>query len=186
MTEDTHGDLAGKLLIATPLLLDPNFYRTVVYLHEHSADGAMGLVLNRLTPARLDDHLPQWAEAVSAPPAVFFGGPVSNEVAVGLAHRPEVPPDDWEPDSLGIGLVDLSLSPGTFGKLGASRVYSGYSGWTGGQLEAELTTGSWIVAVARMEDVFTPAPEDLWRTVLRRQKGSAGLYASFPDDPRAN
>ncbi|MFQ5554088.1 MAG: YqgE/AlgH family protein, partial [Acidimicrobiia bacterium] len=70
--------LIGRLLVATPHLYDPNFYRTVVWIVEHGSEGALGLVLNRPTTEALGDHLPGWAAAAVAPHVVFVGGPVDN------------------------------------------------------------------------------------------------------------
>ena len=178
--------LAGRLLVATPLLVDPNFYRTVIYIAEHSADGALGLILNRPSEEPVANHLPEWEPHIGASSVVFIGGPVANEVAVGVVKDPEVTPAGWEPVAGGVGLVDLALGPDAVGSVAAVRVYSGYSGWVAGQLEVEVATGSWIVTDAESDDVFTADPEHLWRAVLRRQPDRRSLYAWFPDDIRSN
>lgn len=177
--------LAGQLLVASPALLDPNFYRTVVYIAEHGDAGALGLVLNRPTDAPVADHLPEWAKVVSAPPVVFVGGPVSNEIAVGLARAPDTPPESWQPIE-GSGLVDLSAGPDTLGGVDALRVFSGYSGWMEQQLELELATDSWFVVPALPSDLFSEHPMSLWHDVLARQPGRLAFYAGFPEDPRTN
>lgn len=178
--------VAGKLLVATPMLLDPNFYRTVLYILEHSEDGALGLVLNRATDEPIADHLPGWGGSLTDPEVVFVGGPVANEIAVGVVRAPQHPPDGWAPTQDGIGLVDVGLGPDAFGDTDGARVFSGYAGWVGGQLEVELSTGSWIVVSGSRDDVFTGDPGGLWRRILRRQTDRRALYASFPDDPRSN
>lgn len=174
--------LAGRLLVAAPHLLDPNFYRTVVYIAEHGESGALGLVLNRITDAPVADHLPDWAPHVTHPAFVFVGGPVSNEVAVGLARAPSIVPESWSPGFDGSGLIDLAAGPEAVGGLDALRVFSGYSGWMEGQLEEELETDSWFVVPALPSDLFTGDPERLWRDVLRRQPGRLSLYANFPHE----
>ena len=179
------GSIAGRLLVASPSLLDPNFYRTVVYIAEHGEAGALGLVLNRPTDAPVDDHLPDWAPAVSSPAVVFVGGPVSNEIAVGLARAPGTPPAEWLPIE-GSGLVDLSAGPGALGGVDALRIFSGYSGWVEGQLEVELATDSWFVVPALPSDLYSEHPTTLWRDVLARQPGRLAFYADFPEDPSAN
>ena len=60
---DMPGDLQGKLLVAGPSLLDPNFARTVVLLLAHGEHGALGLVLNRPTVTSLSSPLPEWDDA---------------------------------------------------------------------------------------------------------------------------
>ena len=68
----------------------------------------------------------------------------------------------------------------------ALRVFAGYSGWSGGQLELELENGGWFVVEAEDSDVFTDRPEQLWRDVLRRQPGSLRSVAYFPTEPGWN
>ena len=177
---------AGHLLIATPLLQDPNFYRSVVYVAEHDGSGAVGIVLNRPTDQSIGEHLPGWSDLMSEPPVVFIGGPVANDVAIGLGRDPVIEPISWQPTGPGIGLLDLAGRPEELIGIGDARAYSGYAGWIGGQLEAELRTGSWLSADALADDVFTDDPGGLWRSVLQRQEGTARLYASFPDDLRFN
>jgi putative transcriptional regulator len=70
--------------------------------------------------------------------------------------------------------------------LGALRIFAGYAGWSPGQLQDEIDEGAWYVVEAETGDAFTNNPEDLWRTVLRRQTGDLALMATFPDDPTLN
>ena len=66
------------------------------------------------------------------------------------------------------------------------RIFSGYAGWGGGQLEGEIAQDAWFVVDAQPDDVFTESPESLWRDVLLRQKGDVRMYARFPEDPSLN
>ena len=68
----------------------------------------------------------------------------------------------------------------------AVRVFAGYSGWGGGQLEAEITAGAWFVVDAEPTDALTDDPEELWREVLRRQGGRLAMFATCPADPSQN
>lgn len=170
---------AGRLLVAAPQLIDPNFYRTVVLLLQHGEEGTVGLVLNRRTRELVGDHLPDWAEHTAQPGYVHYGGPVEPEMAIGLALT-----RDGEPTGVpGLSLIDLSSPPQAGGP--SVRIYSGYSGWGRGQLEAELSSGSWYVAQASPEDPFAD-PQDQWRRVLRRQPGHIALVSTFPDDVTMN
>ncbi len=178
--------LAGRLLVATPHLCDPNFYRTVVWIVEHNADGAMGVVLNRPTEERLVDHLPRWAPHAADPPVVFVGGPVSNDIAVGVADSPNPTPEAFTPTVDNIGLLDLSTDPESLESVRRLRVFSGYAGWMRAQLELELSNGGWFLADVVSGDVFTDDPRGLWKRVLRRQPGRVAFYATFPPDPTQN
>ncbi|HKX75980.1 MAG TPA: YqgE/AlgH family protein [Acidimicrobiia bacterium] len=176
------GYVAGQLLVASPLLLDPNFFRSVVLILQHDEDGAVGVVLNRPSTEPVVDHLPEWAPRLEGDGVVFLGGPVEPEVAIGVVRttRPGQPTPVAE-----VGMVDLGDDPAAANS-GPIRVYSGYAGWGSGQLEAELAEGAWVVVSAQAEDVFTPDPSRLWSEVLRRQRGSLALLASFPPDPALN
>jgi putative transcriptional regulator len=179
--------LAGKLLVATPDLGDPNFYRSVVFIVEHDdVEGVLGLVLNRPTEATVAEHLPRWHDVASDPAVVFVGGPVTPDVAIGVVAAPGQPPEGWTPALGAVGLADLSGSPDDLGGVERCRVFAGYSGWVAGQLEMELAIDSWFVVDADESDVFSDAPQDLWRTVLSRQPSRLSWLANYPPDPRLN
>lgn len=182
------GSLRGALLVAGPGLIDPNFARSVVLVCDHSADAALGLILNRPTRAEVGMFLPDWVSAVATPPVVFEGGPVQRETAVALA---EVDPWPATVDAMavvhGAGLIDISAGPAALGEgLRRLRIFSGYAGWGGGQLEGEVAGGDWFVVTAEPTDLFPADAAALWRRVLRRQRGRTALYATFPDDLHTN
>jgi len=181
------GSTAGRLLVATPTLLDPNFYRAVLLMLEHDANGALGVVLNRPLDHRVADHLPGWAPYLTEPGQIFLGGPVQSEMAVGVARRPDAATrDDWPSVLDGIGVVDVSADPATIDGIDRMRIFAGYAGWSAGQLEFEIAAGSWFVFDATPDDVFTDDPAGLWRRVVRRQPGRVALYADHPFDPSTN
>ena len=181
--------LAGRLLVASPVLTDENFARTVVLVCMHDEAGALGFVLNRpMLDLPVVDTLPQWDDRCARPSNVFEGGPVSPTVGSALARvSGRVPAEGWTPviDNLGVlALTRPSAEP--FFDITAMRIYSGYAGWTGGQLDAEVKDGGWFVEPSATEDIFTPEPESLWQRVLKRQTGAMAMFAFFPTDPRAN
>jgi putative transcriptional regulator len=182
--------LRGKLLVATPKLLDPNFVRTVVLLCFHDENGAFGLVLNRpVESAPLGEHLPEWTEAAANPAVVFSGGPVEPSHAFGLGRlRPSASPpsEGWTEVLPGVGIIDLTSPGALLPRLQAVRVFAGYAGWAGGQLESELEEDAWFVVEPTADDVFSDDPEGLWRAVLRRQRGQLAMFAWVPLDPRLN
>jgi len=171
--------LAGSLLVATPVLFDPNFYRTVVLLLQHDEDGCLGVVLNRPSDEPVSEHLPDWAPRVPDPGTVHFGGPVDPAVAIGLALAGE----GMSTPVPGLSLVDLSEPPDESSH--PVRIYAGYSGWGADQLEAEIATGSWYVVQASPEDPFD-TDEGQWRRVLRRQPNFLSVVSTFPEDPDLN
>lgn len=180
--------LTGRLLVATPALNDPNFERTVVLLVAHEPGGALGVVLNRATEVPVSDVLGGWGSLAGNPPVVFEGGPVQPEAAICLARtRPGNEPTGFSQVSGPIGTVDLSRDPDSLKEaLEGVRVFAGYAGWDGGQLESEIATGSWFVFDALPGDPLFPQPDDLWPMVLRRQGGLTAAVAHFPADPTLN
>lgn len=188
--------LSGHLLVAEPALRDPNFSRTVVYLIEHSAGGALGLVLNRPGQVTVRDAIPSWGTYIAGDERVFVGGPVNPEGAICLARAADgstfPPVDDDEPAPLRpitptIAVVDLHRDPSDVPSgVSELRIFGGYAGWSGGQLEGELAAGGWYVLSAADDDVFCPEPAVLWHDVLRRQPGELRSRAFFPEDPSVN
>ncbi len=81
--------LKGHLLVAGPGLHDPNFRRTVILVGEHGDEGALGVVLNRMSDSRVDDALPELAGLVDGAEAVHVGGPVQPSAIVVLAEFEE-------------------------------------------------------------------------------------------------
>jgi putative transcriptional regulator len=186
--------LAGRLLVATPLLGDPNFRRSVVLVVEDEpGEGTLGVVLNRPTETPVELVLESWTDLVTQPPVVFRGGPVSPNSALGLAMVPgEDEPVGWRAlDGMTlrsrIGLVDLDAPPQLLeGGIASLRVFAGYAGWGPGQVQAEIEEGAWYVLPAEPADAFAAEPERLWQTVLRRAGGTLALVATYPDDPALN
>lgn len=194
MTEVT--SLTGRLLVATPVLSDPNFDRAVVLLLDHDEEGSLGVVLNRPTPVDVGDILEAWAGLAGEPGVVFQGGPVSLDAALGVAVVPSGGegagedgdgPLGWRRVHGAIGLVDLEAPPELLAaELGSLRIFAGYAGWGAGQLEDELSEGAWYVVESEPGDVSSPDPERLWRSVLRRQRSELAMVATYPDDPSLN
>ena len=181
-----NGSTKARLLVATPELLDPNFHRSVVLVLEHNDDGALGVVLNRPRLVSGGDVVPQWADRLAFPSRLHSGGPVSEDSVIGLALGPAGGIDGLSPLLGQLGVVDLHRSPEELPDVEPVRLFAGYSGWSAGQLEAELLAGGWIVVDALPEDALTPSPEELWQAVLGRQPGLLGHLAGYPDDPRLN
>lgn len=171
--------LRGQLLVAAPSLFD-YFRRSVVLVLEHSAEGAMGVVLNRRSEARVADVIPDLAELPGAQEPVRLGGPVSPESAVALGDF-ELPAEAGKQVLGSLGTLDPDADNSSLRRL---RVYAGYTGWAAGQLDGELEEEAWIVCEADEEDPFTDG--DLWAQALMRKGGKYRLLATMPSDPSAN
>jgi putative transcriptional regulator len=182
-----HDSIRGRILVATPALLDPNFDRTVIFVLEHNEEGAIGVVLNRPSELPVATTIERWAGRTVPPGVIFIGGPVSPSSVIALAS---VVLDDsganWHQILGRIGTVDLDVEPSEVPGLDEVRMFAGYAGWSAGQLEAELLEEGWFVLDAELTDVHTDDPFDLWWEVLSRQKGPLGRLANYPRNPRDN
>lgn len=180
---------AGQLLVATPSLKDPNFDRTVVLLVAHEPGGALGVVLNRPTEVPVSAVLRDWSPLAREPAVLFEGGPVRPESAICLARMrgPARRMKGFQPVSGPVGTIDLTVDPDRMRDvITGIRVFAGYSGWSAGQLEEEISAGSWFELDALPGDAFMERPDDLWPMVLRRQGGMMAAVAHFPPDPALN
>ena len=171
--------LRGQLLIAAPSLHD-YFRRTVVLVLEHTPDGAMGVVLNRASEARVVEVVPQLAELAGDEELVRIGGPVSPESVVAIGEFDDIA----EAGTHVVGAVG-TLDPGEENaSLRRIRVYAGYAGWAPGQLDGELEADAWVVMEPEPGDPFSDG--DLWAEALSRKGGSYRLLATMPADPSLN
>ncbi len=178
--------LRGRALVASPYLGDPNFMRTVVYMLQHTEDGALGLVLNRPTATTVGYRFEQLIERrVSCEAPLYRGGPVDGPMVMlhQLGEEPEAVYIETDyPKMLEIcsdGLQDENRY----------RVFEGYSGWAGGQLESEMADGGWLIWDLDPAEVFRP-PDEIWQFAVRqigREILSAGIpVARMPKNPGDN
>ena len=176
----------GQLLVAGPTLLDPNFWRTVVLIVEHSEEGALGLVLNRPSETNIGEAVPQLGQLLDPGERLFIGGPVQPSAVIVLAQF-EDPTDAALLAFDDVGVLGTGATPEepTAG-VRAGRAFLGHAGWGAGQLDGELERGDWILEPARLEDAFADQARGLWSDVLTRKGGSYALVARMPADPSMN
>lgn len=176
----------GRLLVATPVIGDPNFERTVILLLAHGAEGAFGVVLNRPSGSEVSEIIPQWADTAAEPKVMFIGGPVGANAVIGLGRTgPDHQPTSWQPLIHDVGTLDLNATEDA-AQCPEVRLFAGSAGWAAGQLEDELAEGAWWLVEAATEDVFSAEPPGLWSHVLRRQAGPIAWFANHPRDPTTN
>jgi putative transcriptional regulator len=179
--------LKGRLLVASPALIDPNFLRCVVLLAEHSEEGgAMGVVLSRPTETSVAEAAPALEPLVEEDAVVHVGGPVEPAAVLVVAEFED--PGDAAVvvfDSVGFMSGGSELDRVAAATRNA-RIFVGYAGWAPGQLEAELAEESWFVLEPEPADVFSEASAELWSAVLGRQEGTLSLLARLPLDPSVN
>lgn len=152
--------LKQHFLIAMPHMADPTFSQTLIYLVEHSQDGAMGLVVNRPSGLNLSDVLEQLRpeqtpSALCHTLPIFSGGPVQTDRGFVL-H----PSDEQFQATLDLGELGMTTSQDVLFAIadghGPKRhlVALGYAGWDAGQLEAELADNVWLSCPAQSHILF--------------------------------
>jgi putative transcriptional regulator len=177
---------AGRLLVATPLLGDPHFSRTVVYILEHDGGGTVGVVLNRPSHTPVGQVLPDWHDAVTEPQVVFSGGPVQPDGALCLGVLAGGVPGMREVVD-GVATVDLDGDVTVVAPAAQRlRVFAGHAGWSPGQLEMEIDERAWWVVTGSPDDLFSADPRSMWSRVLRRQRSPLNLVSTYPPDPGLN
>jgi putative transcriptional regulator len=175
----------GQLLIAGPRLVDPNFWRTVVLIVEHTDDGALGLVLNRPSETTVGEAVTELQQLLDVDDPVYVGGPVQPSALIVLAEF-EQPEEAALISFEDIGVLAGGAQEDPVTGVRRGRAFVGHSGWGAGQLDDELERGDWILEPARREDAFTESPLRLWESVLTRKGGSYALVARMPADPSVN
>ncbi len=180
--------LQGHFLVASPHLADGNFYRSVVLMVKHDEEGAFGLILNRPTGNTIREIWQMISEQdLDCDRPLYLGGPVSGPLV--CLHRikscgeAQVLPGVYfsaHKDQL-LQIVAQTKKP--------FRLFTGYAGWDGGQLEAELAAGGWLHTRADKKLVFYD-DEDLWEQVVRGIGedilGPAIKTRHVPEDPSLN
>ncbi|SFD33596.1 YqgE/AlgH family protein [Spirosoma endophyticum] len=176
----------GDLLIAEPFMGDTNFERSVILVCEHSPAGTFGLVLNQLT----DIHLGDVIEDIQPDLPLFVGGPVQQNTLHFIHRRPDLIDSSirlreglyWSGD---FDEIKRAINVGTLSERDI-RFFIGYSGWSEGQLDAELSQKAWIISSTSADFLFDTPTKEFWRGVLKRMGGEYKSIAHYPVDPRLN
>lgn len=178
---------AGAFLVSVPQMMDPNFMHSVVLVCEHNAQGAVGLVVNRRSPATVRELLPEHPVLSRVDFPVFAGGPVGLDT-LQFVHRAADRIGGGHELSNGLVLggsmqdlarfLDESPRPER-----SVRLFLGYAGWGEDQLDAELQTGSWVPAPPDPELVFSvEPPAAVWRAALRSIGDQGEGLSQLPPD----
>jgi putative transcriptional regulator len=162
--------MAPCLLVASPLLLDPNFLHSVVLLVEHDDQGSMGVILNRplpLTLARIceESHLHYGGKDEAT---AWRGGPVDPQRGIilvrgGLPAEEDTVLDFTDFISFRKDLLESLLLDPT----AAFRLFLGYSGWGPEQLDGEMEQGAWARLPLSSEWLFSEEPKGLWQKAIQ-------------------
>jgi len=178
---------SGKILLAEPFMLDPNFKRSTVLLCEHNEQGSLGFIMNKPLEVRITELIADFPDFETE---VFFGGPVQTDT-VHYLHNLGSLLEDSIPVCPGV------YWGGNFEKLKflissqlvdpqQIRFFIGYSGWSEGQLEDEMTYGSWILADMHANYLFKSSPDELWRQVMYNKGRNYTVISEMPEDMSLN
>ena len=174
MAEFNQISLKGQFIIAMPLLADPNFHKTVTCICEHTAQGAMGMIINRTFPALSNkdilkelklDYRPD-----TEPRPIHTGGPVHVD-EIFVLHGP---PFDWQgclpvTERMALSNTLDILRAIAEGKGPDSYLITlGCAGWGPGQLEAELKDNAWLTCAIDEDIVFKLPTESRWEAAVRK------------------
>lgn len=155
--------LKNHFLIAMPSLKDTNFNKSVIYLHQHSKKGAMGLVINKPLHVNVGSVLRHLDieildKSIETEP-VLMGGPVGQEHGFVLHNE-------------GTNII-ISASKETLRDIAAGKgpknhlITLGYSGWQPGQLEQELIRNDWLIAPLNHSILFSEPLDNRWEQAAK-------------------
>lgn len=179
----------GRILLASPLLNDYHFSRTVILMVNHEEDGDMGVILNRdfRYHISLNELVPELKEMPAIP--VFKGGPVGRDTMFFIHDIEDIK------DSLPLG-NGLFLN-GDFSQMihyiksgnpikEKARFYLGYSGWEKDQLQEEMKENTWIVSELSKKRLFKESYKDLWLNSMNDMGEPYRTWAKYPHIPSLN
>lgn len=173
----------GSILIAEPFMVDPNFKRSVVAVCDYTEEeGTVGFVLNKPLGLQINELITDFP---SFEADVYFGGPVQTD-SIHYVHNVG---DLLEKSTK---VVDGVWWGGDFEKLKFLirsdmvqphniRFFVGYSGWSPGQLEEEMVSGSWVLSDLDANYLFKSKPKKLWKQVLKNIGDTHSVIAQMPD-----
>ncbi len=178
--------LAGKLLISAPHLSD-FFTRSVILMMEYNENGSLGFVVNKPVEEKLHEIIQDFPEFDAK---IMLGGPVETDL-INFIHRAGEILDGgveigngiyWGGnfETLKILAEAKKLNPDDF------IFFLGYSGWSGGQLDEELNSNTWIITKTDIDIIFDVKAIDKWSIALKRMGGDYTTISSFPIDPSVN
>ncbi|MDB6115107.1 MAG: hypothetical protein JWQ83_881 [Lacunisphaera sp.] len=175
--------LAGQLLLAHPVMQDPNFKRSVVLLSAHNEEGAMGVVLNRPLGKQLAEINAGFALGPLAGVPLYAGGPVEPEQLILVSWQ-------WLEEERAFQLhfgIEPEKAAELIGTPGLTvRGFLGYSGWTKGQLENEMKHDTWFLTAVEGRQLDHSDGTALWRNLLGALDPELKLLANEPEDPTVN
>ncbi len=177
----------GKILISEPFLRDVTFGRSVILLVDHTEEGSMGLVINKLLPLLLNEIIMEFKYLNEIP--LYKGGPVATDTLFYLHTLTDIP-----------GSISISKGlylNGDFDEIkkyilqgneinGHIRFFLGYSGWESEQLHNEIKENTWLVSEEEKSYLMKDNTKDMWRKALEKLGSKYETWSRFPQVPTFN
>ncbi len=157
------------LLVATPSMADNRFKRTVILMINHGDEGSFGIIINRSLSINLQSIAKESGLPCELPveSKAFYGGPVEPQKGMVLVKGGLPMPDDTVIDWIHFvssrkDLLESLLDDATH----EFRLYLGYSGWGPGQLDDEISQGTWVTKPLISEWLLSDNSDSLWEVIL--------------------
>lgn len=177
----------GDILLAEPFMADSNFIQATILLTDYHETGSIGFILNKPINMKVNDLLASFPKIDSD---VFFGGPVATDTIHYLHNVGELLEGSklvangvyWggDFDKLKFLIKSELIQPHQI------RFYVGYAGWTPGQLEEELKTGSWVISAGDPNYVFKAPSHGLWKQVMMDKGEVYAILSEMPENMNYN
>ena len=175
----------GSIILSQPLMKDPNFQRSLIFICEHNHEGSFGYVLNeKINTQNLDLELNNVIIN-----NLYLGGPVEKSY-LNFVHNLKNLSDSEEiiDDVYLGGDIDEFIENKTLNKNKLKyKFFTGYSGWSPDQLQEEINQNSWIVVNQFNSDIlFKNIDDKFWSVFLSEIGGKNKIFSNYPKDPSLN
>lgn len=178
----------GTFLIATPEIDMGMFFRGVILICEHNANGSFGLVINKKLDLELPEEIVNIHHLSNPRIGIRAGGPVQTNQMM-LLHTSDRIPNQTLKICDGVYLGgDLQFLQECLSDENGPDIHLcfGYAGWGAGQLEREFLDGNWYLHPASPYFIFNVAPEKMWQQLLRDMGGKYASLSMIPEDLTVN
>lgn len=178
----------GTFLIATPEIDEGFFFRGVILICEHNANGSFGLLINKSLDLELPEEIVNINQLVNPRIGIRAGGPVQTNQMMLLHSADQIEQQTLKIcDHVYLG-GDLQFLQEAITDQNGPNIHLcfGYAGWAMGQLEREFLDGHWFLHPANAKHIFFTPAEKLWQSLLREMGGKYATLSMIPEDLSLN
>lgn len=178
----------GTFLIATPDIDSGVFFRSIILVCEHNANGSFGLIINKPLNLDLPEEVINVKNLTNPHVGVRAGGPVQTNQMMLLHTSADIPQQTLSvTEGVHLGGDLQFLQEALTDENGPEILLCfGYAGWGAGSLEREFLDGQWYLHPASLRHIFHVPPEKLWQTLLREMGGKYAPLSMIPEDLSVN